>query len=175
MPDDGGAKFSDLLQRAGFRIRGRRANCTCEGGSQWTISYTDAVAHCHRCHKSWNIRTVARELGLPLAPETRERRSRREQEARFKEWVNTCHAILAERLRYLGQRAEVAKRMLAHYPDCESTWDALAAFYHSEAELFGALDILSFEKVSPWLESPVTRDTLFVAFADAQKAVSRAA
>jgi len=168
--------FADLLERAGFQVRGRRAGCPyCEGHSRLTVSFTDEVFYCHRCHRSGNGRTLARELGLPLAPETHERREQREQAARFSEWKETCHLILGRRLRCLTQRAEDAKRVLAQYPGCESAWNALAAFYHNEAEIFGALDVLAFEKVSQWLESPLTRDTLFVAFADAQKGVSRAA
>jgi hypothetical protein len=179
-PDEGSKNpsLADLLERAGYRVRGQRADCPhCEGRSRLTVSvsFADGVFHCHRCQKSGNVRTLARELGSPLPPLTPEERAERTREAQFSDWVDACHIILAGRLRYLTRRAELAKRVLACCPDCEPAWDALATLYHAEAEILGALDMLSFEKVSPWLENPMTRDALLLAFTEAQKVVSRAA
>jgi hypothetical protein len=160
--------FTDLLERAGFHIRGRRADCPhCEGHSRLTVSFNDAVAYCHRCQWTANIRTLSRELGLPVGPLTRDIREKHERAALFSRWVDTCHMILIRRLHYLIRRAELAKRILAHYPDVEPAWSALAELYHSETSIFGALDILVFEKMSPWLEEPMTAERLATAFDDA--------
>ena len=99
--------------------------------------------------------------------ETREQRTKRDEAAQFAAWVNTLHMIIVQRLRFLTRRAELAKTALNACPECEPAWNALANFYYVEAELFGALDALSFEKVSPWLESPMTREKLAAAYADA--------
>jgi hypothetical protein len=158
----------DLLERAGYHIRGRRADCIhCEGHSRLTVSFNDEVAYCHRCHWTGNARTITRELGLPVTPETREEREERARVEQFSQWVNTCHSLIIRHVRYLTSRGGLAKKILAQFPDCESAWAVLAEFYDSESILFAALDVLSFEKVSPWLESPMTRETLFAAYADA--------
>jgi hypothetical protein len=107
-------------------------------------------------------------LGVPIAPETHEHRKKRAQVARFSAWANTCHAILALRLRYLTTRAELAKSVLPQFPDCEPAWDALADFYHNQASLLGALDILTFEKLSSWLEQPMIREHLAFALNEAR-------
>ena len=160
--------LSELLERTGFRIRGRRADCIhCEGHSRLTVAFTDEVAFCHRCKWTGNLRTLSRELGLPLAPETLESRKRHARAEEFDKWLNVCHLFLRGRLRHLTHRAEMAKKILAQFPDCEPAWSALADFYHNEARILGALDTLSFEKLSPWLDTPMTRDKLFAAFQDA--------
>jgi hypothetical protein len=158
----------ELLARAGFRVRGRRADCIhCDGHSRLTVSFNEEVFYCHRCGRTGNARTLARDLGMTLPPETREAREKRQRAARFDECLNVCHLILVRRLLYLTRRAELAKSVLAAYPECEPAWYTLADFYHSEAGLCGALDMLSFEKLSPWLDRPMTRDKLFAAFEDA--------
>ncbi|MBI3483848.1 MAG: hypothetical protein HY012_01670 [Acidobacteria bacterium] len=57
----------DLLERAGFRLRGaKRADCAyCSGSSRGTVSFTEEVAYCHRCHWTANVVTLARQTGLP--------------------------------------------------------------------------------------------------------------
>lgn len=160
--------FADLLERAGFRIRGRRADCPhCQGHSRLTVSFNDEVAFCHRCQWRGNVRTLSRELCVPIAPETQEHRERRAQAARFSAWANNCYMILVSRLRHLTVRAELAKNVLIRFPDCEPGWGALANFYHNEASLLGALDFLAFEKLSPWLEQGVTQDCVALAFNEA--------
>ena len=166
------SNFSHLLERAGFRIRGRRADCpNCEGHSRLTVSFTDEVAYCHRCHWTANVRTLSRALCVPIVPETREARQKRDRAAQFSEWVNTLHVIFSHRLRLLTRRAELTKNVLNAYVDCEPAWSALAELHHSEAELFGALDMLACEKVSPWLDLPMTKEKLFAAFSDALERV----
>ena len=160
--------FPHLLERAGFRIRGRRADCpNCEGHSRLTVSFTNEVAYCHRCHWTANVRALSRALGARFIPETREAREKRDRAAQFSEWMNTLYLILSRRLRLLTRRAELAKNVLNAYPDCEPAWSALAELYHNEVELFAALDQLACEKVSRWLGSPVTRQQLLAAFEDA--------
>jgi hypothetical protein len=168
--------LAGLLERAGFRVRGRRADCIhCDGHSRLTVSFNDEVYCCHRCGRAGNARTLARELGLPVAAETREARERRRRAAQFEAWRNTCYTIIVQYASYLTRRAELAKKILAQFPDCEPAWSALADFYHSEAILFGALDTLAFEKMSPWLEVPMTRETLFAVFGDACERIGSSA
>ena len=166
--------FPELLERAGFRIRGRRADCPkCEGRSRLTVSFTTQVAYCHRCHWTGNYRTVARGLGLALPPERAEDRAVREGATQFAAWSNTCYLLIVRRLRDLTARAEMAKKVLSHFPDCQPAWSALADLYHSEASLLGALDVLACEKLSPWLDVPMTREKLSVAFMDAAQRAER--
>jgi hypothetical protein len=136
-----------------------------------TVAFTAEVAFCHRCKWTANVRTLSRDLGLTVAPETREQQERRARLAQFATWGNTCYLVLVRRARHLTERAEIAKKILAEFPDCEEAWEALAEFYHSEAELFGALDFLACEKLSLWLEAPMTKDNLFALFS---KAMDRA-
>jgi hypothetical protein len=160
--------LSELLDLAGFRVHGRRADCIhCDGRARFTVAFNDEAYFCHRCKRGGNARTLARGLGMTLAPETREAREKRQRAARFDEWLNVCYLLLIDRLGHLTRRAELAKKSLAQSPSCEPAWSALADFYHSEATLCGALDVLSFEKLSPWVEVPITRDNLFAAFEDA--------
>jgi hypothetical protein len=122
------------------------------------------VGFCHRCKWTANVRTLSRSLGLKLAPESRERLIRRERVARFSEWVKTCHAILVQRLTLLRSLAETARKILVAEPDDETAWTQLADYYHSESEMLAALDVLVFEKVSPWLDRPISRQELEAAF-----------
>jgi hypothetical protein len=168
-----GTSFTDLLERAGFYIRGKRADCPqCEseghGRGRSTVAFTDEVAFCHRCKWTANVRTLARTLGLTVAPEMREQRTRREQAAEFRAWLDTCDAILVRRLRSLTIRAELAKLDLTICPEHEPAWDALADFYHNRASILAALDTLACEKLSPWIEQPMTRERLAEGFADAE-------
>jgi hypothetical protein len=82
---------------------------------------------------------------------------RREMAARFSEWVKTCHVLLMQRFTFLRSQAEAAKTILATETDDETAWTHLADYYHNESEVLAALDILVFEKVSPWLDQPMTR------------------
>jgi hypothetical protein len=157
--------LADLLERAGFHVKGRRADCIhCEGHSRLTVAFNDDVAFCHRCKWTGNIRTLSRALGLPLAPVAREILQRRERETEFKEWLGTTHEILARVWRELGQQAEIAKKILAHRPDEDLAWEALADFYHSQADFEGAFEFLGFEKVPRYLEHPMTRERLLALF-----------
>jgi hypothetical protein len=158
--------FYSLLEHAGFDIRGTRANCPyCEGSSRLTVRIGPGdVFYCHRCHRSGNTRTLLRRFGLPVAPESQQIRERRGLENRFDEWRDKRQQILAKRFHSLSLRAQWAKAALAFYPEWELAWDTLGAFYHREAELSAALDTLSCEKLSLWLDAPTTKSQLLAAF-----------
>src|SRR5262249_41858168 len=142
-----------LLERANFRVRGKRADCAkCSGRSRGTVSFTAEVAYCHRCGWSANQRILARELGLlPSDPRAREE-MRREQEHRlqlqapiraFEKWRDERLWLAIDQHRRLSRQAVLAEDVLKTYPDCESAWDALANFYHREAALVAEIDRLS--------------------------------
>ena len=151
-----------LLVAAGYRIRGRRADCPhCEGGSRLTVSINDERFYCHRCHKGGNVRTLAREIGKPLPPETLEQRAARKRAAQFRAWLDQQYRTVATEFRCAGLLAQRAHRVLQQYPDCEPAWDALARFYHPETKLCAALETLSFERAPRWLDSPSTPESLF--------------
>jgi hypothetical protein len=157
--------LAELLERAGFHVKGRRADCIhCEGSSRLTVAFNDEVAFCHRCKWTRNIRTLSRDLGLPLAPIAREALARREREAEFREWLDTTYEILARVWRELTLQAELAKQIVARRPDEDLAWDALADFYHSQADFEGAFEFLSFEKLPRYLEQPMTRERLLALF-----------
>jgi hypothetical protein len=160
-----------LLDTAGYRIRGRRADCPhCEGRSRLTVSLNDECFYCHRCGKGGNVRTLVREIGTSLPPESLEQRVARERAARFRAWVDRQCRTVATEFYSAGRLAQRAKKVLAKYPDCEPAWDALARFYHSEAKLSAALETLSFERAPHWLESPSMPETLFHEYEEACRA-----
>ena len=149
-------EMHSLLERAGFRIRGKRADCIhCEGSSRLTVSFNAEVAHCHRCKWSANVTILARELGLldgdrKLRAEFRKRveahRKIREEEERFDQWREGHIRKLSAEYRQLWRKAELAQDVLAKYADCEPAWDAFARWCHAEAGLSQALDYLNFAK-----------------------------
>jgi hypothetical protein len=166
--------FSDLLERAGFHVRGKRADCPrCQsaghGHGRGTVAFSGEVFFCHRCKYTGNVRTLSRALGLPILPEDREHRERRERAKRFSEWLNVCYAVLVRRLHFLRERADVARRFLAEIPDSGDGWDVLAEYYHERTALFAALDFLACDPLSTWLEQPMNRERLFAAFSDVEK------
>lgn len=147
-----------LLERAGFRVHGRRADCVhCRGGSPLTVSFNDEVAFCHRCKWTANATQLARAQGRTVPKETESHKRARVRAEQFARWVDLRGKKLAAGYRQLGIKAALAKRILVTYPDCEPAWDALARFYHNEARLAGALDSLSEEKVSRWDTLPLTK------------------
>jgi hypothetical protein len=85
-----------------------------------------------------------------------EHRHAREAVTKFTHWRDERYGELACQHRQFGLKAELAKRILAIYPDCEPAWDALARFYHNEARLGGALDSLIGERASRWDTVPLT-------------------
>jgi len=164
----GGPDLSALLARAGYVLRGNRARCpSCEGRSDFTVGIYDHERYlCFRCKRAGNLRTLQRELALPVAPETIEERKAQYRARQFREWVRAAVELLNRRLRRLASGARWAHVALAYDPEDEAAWDALADFYNGEAELEGALELLSFEKVPRWLEQPVAREKVFAAFGE---------
>jgi hypothetical protein len=168
--------FYSLLERAGFEIRGRRANCPhshCDGHARLTVALGPGdVYHCHRCKCSGNARTLARQLRIAMRPESREALERRALEERFENWRSKRQKFLAKKFHTLYRRAEWARVALSWYPSWELAWAILAEFYSREAELSVALDGLSCEKAGIWLDEPTTRAELFAAFQEACRAPS---
>jgi hypothetical protein len=123
------------------------------------------------CRAGCTAKAICESIGIRMADLFSDSRSAgrevRNRAQEFDEWRSTCQRILTDRLRHLCQKADSAARVLARFPDCEPAWNALANFYHCEAELRAALDLLSFEKVSPWLETPMTSKILAAAFDEA--------
>lgn len=153
-----------LLERAGFRIRGAaRADCIhCEGHSRGTVAFTAEVAYCHRCKWRANIVTLARDVGL--LRDNSETASALREEARlrirlvaeikpFEAWREARIRAVSDPYRSLSRAAIHASSVLAKFLACEEAWNALARFYHAEAQLPAAFDWLMFAKASAWLET----------------------
>jgi hypothetical protein len=114
--------------------------------------------------------TLARELGLlrgdPRAvsafrEETR-RRAQLEAEVKpFEVWRETRIREVSDHYRSLSSAAASASKVLSRFPDCEEAWDALARFYHAEAQLSAAFDWLMFTRASVWLEQDSTPVEVF--------------
>jgi hypothetical protein len=166
-------RMDDLLERAGFRIRGRRADCIhCVGHARGTVSFTSAVAYCHRCQWRANIVTLARELGL-LAGDSPALRAFREETKRraaidaqirpFELWRDERIREVCARYHSLSRSATHAEEVLREFPGFadEAAWDALARFHHAEAQLSRTFDFLTFAKASAWLEKDSTPSEVF--------------
>lgn len=168
----GGLRMRDLLEWAGFRVRGlARADCIhCEGHSRGTVAFTSEVAYCHRCKWTANTLTLARELGLlrgdPGASSAFREDARRLAILeggikRFDAWRDNKIRQVSDKYCQLSRAAVHAENVLSRFPDCEEAWDALARFYHAEARLLAAFDWLMFTKASVWLDEDSTPVELF--------------
>lgn len=164
-----------LLETAGFRVRGAtRADCVhCGGQSRGTVAFTTEVAYCHRCKWTANTLTLARELGLlrgnpdvasAFCEEARRRASVEGEIKHFDAWRESKIRQVSEKYRQLSRAAVHAGNVLKAFPDCEEAWDALARFYHVEAQISAAFDWLMFTKASMWLEEDSTPLELFYAW-----------
>ncbi len=163
----GGFEMRLLLEAAGFRVHGAtRADCVhCEGHSRNTVAFTGEVAFCHRCKWAANTVALARTLGLLRGnPEAvsafrqdAKRRAVIDGEIRqFEAWRDAKIREVSDRYRLLSKAAVRASEVLAKFPNCEQAWDALARFYHVEAQLSAVFDWLMFTKASVWLEKDST-------------------
>lgn len=163
-----------LLELANFRVRGNQADCArCSGRSRGTVSFTAEVAFCHRCGWTGNRIVLSRELGLLSTDPVTRLAMRRERERRetleapirmFEAWRDEQLWCVTDRYRRLSRQAVLAESVLKNYADCEPGWEALARFYHEEAQLSMALDWLTFTKVSIWLEEDSTVSQVFDAW-----------
>ena len=159
---NGRIHFHALLERAGFRIRGRRADCPhCRGTARLTVAISDTAYYCHRCGKKGGLRSLARDNGCALPPETPRHREARRLADEFAKWADAAERALLDRHHVLWKRCGRAVIALQHFPEMVEAWDSLAAYYHHEASLCGALDTLCFERTSRWLENPVVPESLF--------------
>jgi hypothetical protein len=94
-----------------------------------------------------------------------ERRERLEAPIRaFARWRDQRLKLAIDRHRRSSQQAILAENVLRIHTNCEPAWDALARFYHEEAQLCMALDWLTFSKVSIWLEEDSTVSQVFDAW-----------
>lgn len=162
----------ELLEGAGFHMRSAtRADCAhCTGRSHGTVSFNREVGHCFRCGWKANVVTLAREIGLlGNDPPTREqlrveaqRRARVEGALRgFETWRESRIRAVSDHFYCVSRHAVLAHNVLLRFPDCEAGWDALARFYHAEARLSRAFDLLTFAKASAWLEFDSTPAEVF--------------
>ncbi len=125
-----------LLARAGFRVRGNRADCFhCKGSSRGTVSFNRLVAFCHRCKWSANARQLAHKVGCTVPTETPEHRLARQRVERFHQWLWKRYTKLGYIERRLARCAEWAKAALNYFPGMDSAWAALAGWYHERRAL----------------------------------------
>ncbi len=160
--------FTALLERDGYQISGRRARCPhCTGSRRLTVAIGASVTYCHRCKRWENVRSLSRKFNIAIPEESAGHRDARRRAGLFAEWVATCERMLLAHLGRLRARARWARVALVYDVEHEQAWTALANFYHQEAELMAALDMLSFAKLSPWVERPIAAIELFKAFEEA--------
>lgn len=141
--------LTDLLTRAGARIRGRRADCPkCK--RQRTVSFDESrgVYHCHGagCDFSGGAAKLARELGLARQLSEAEYMELRQNEERadlaaraLYEQVKALRLEVSDQVRWLG-RLEVRAHGagLGH----AAIWDALEMVYRDRPALLAELVIL---------------------------------
>lgn len=123
--------MADLLESAGARVRGKRADCCfCTGHSRLTVAFDErrGVAFCHRCHLSLTDRQLANQQRVRL-PARRIGRARIMKQ-RFHAWLNITIAEMSGPEHRLARRAEWAKAALVSFPDMDVAWNALAEWYH---------------------------------------------
>ena len=121
-----------ILTRAGYRVRGKRADCpTCAGGSRLTVSFTtDGRFFCFRCGKGGHIRQLARRQGLSLSEPRIGKASIKKME--FKRWLARKTSEMSREEHWLSRRREYAVAALEFFPDMPEAWQALADYYHAE-------------------------------------------
>jgi len=139
----------DLLQRAGARIRGNRADCPrCKRQRAVSLDESRGIYHCHgaACDFSGGTVKLAREQGLAArltGAEYREllqQRGRADRAARsLYERVRVRRFELLGYLRALGDLDSTAHRL---GPDNPETWNALSAVYAERPAVLAELTIL---------------------------------
>jgi hypothetical protein len=129
-----GTGMRELLEKAGFRVHGKRANCRyCKGSSRLTVSFTHEVAFCHRCHWTANVTQLAEGQGRTIAQ--RKVGLARLCKRRFFDWLDKRYREMAAIDYRTARKAALAKAVLFRFPDCEPAWAALANRYHAERAL----------------------------------------
>jgi hypothetical protein len=129
-----------ILEAAGYRVRGRRADCPrCEGHSRLTVSLTKRLFYCHRCGVGGRISDLVRSQGISIPP----RRYGRAHlwKTLFHARFNDRYVELANEERVLHKRARLAHVCLSYYPDHETAWQVLADLYHRERKIQNFFDL----------------------------------
>jgi hypothetical protein len=122
-----------ILERSGFRIRCRRADCPfCEGHSRLTVAIRSELYFCHRCHRGGSVRSLARRQGLSL-PAPRIKKANLPK-ARFRAWLSAKMIEMGNTERRLYRRAQFAQAALSDFSDMEAAWAVLAECYDRERD-----------------------------------------
>jgi hypothetical protein len=123
---------SDLiLQTAGFRVLGTRADCPfCEGHRKLTVAVHGELFYCHRCQRGGSVRQLAREQGLTF-PRPRVRKAN-QRKAAFRVWLSQKMSEMSREEHRLYRRVEWALAALNFYPDMTAAWSALAEWYNAQ-------------------------------------------
>ncbi len=102
-----------------------------------TVSFTDEVAYCHRCHWTANLAQLSWDCGIrvPVPTETREQSQARTTVANFQRWLSKRYGEAAKQEYHMARQAKLAGEVLARFPDEESAWDALARWFHKRRSL----------------------------------------
>ncbi len=141
--------LTDLLARAGARIRGRRADCPkCK--RQRTVSFDESrgVYHCHGvgCDFSGGASKLAREQGLITRLTAAEYREVCQERERADQAARALYVrVKARRFELLGELHTLNRlEVRAHEaePDNPATWDALARVYAEPPTVLVELAIL---------------------------------
>jgi len=131
MPDSSLDTMRGYLDRLGFKIRGRRAQCIhCDGHSTFTVSFTRELIFCHRCKYSANLQILAKQLGERI--EAAKPRPEEIEEREFQSWISSVYDKKADQERELHRKAALAHRVLRKFPDVEEAWQALKNLYDAE-------------------------------------------
>lgn len=125
---------AEVLTRAGFAVRGSRANCAfCEGNARLTVAIKDYLFYCHRCHKGGDIRRLAGDQGVELPPIRKRRADIPKQ--RFRDWLAAKRTEMMRLERELTKRWRYALLALSFYPEMPEAWQALADYYGAQERI----------------------------------------
>jgi hypothetical protein len=117
-----------VLESAGYRVRGHRADCPyCEGHARLTVSIHDDLFYCHRCHRGGSTRQLARAQGLKLPPPRIG--LARLQKRWFGQWLSEKMTEMATRERQLYRQASYARACLTFYPNHQQAWQILKEWF----------------------------------------------
>lgn len=119
------------LERAGFQIRGWRANCAyCKGSSRLTVAFTSSVWRCHRCLKGGSIRALASSQGVNLpAKGTGLSKIKKEK---FKAWLSAEATGLADEERLAFKKKKRIDMALRRGYAIDKVWNFFEWFYERE-------------------------------------------
>jgi len=118
----------NILAAAGYRVRGRRADCpSCKGHSALTVSFSREFFFCHRCKSGGRIRDLAHRQGIELPP-ARLRRADVPRVA-FRTWLSRMMTTLGNEERRAYKKRDWAVAALYFYRDYWPAWNYLAWFY----------------------------------------------